>query len=117
VLLGAAGPSSVLIDSGTETKLVNTDTLATTSLNGHVRPVSGSPDGRYIAAYDAASNTCELFTSATDTAPLACPGPPFSFIWSRDSAWVAINTLFGATVVHVADQVTIDIASVYVVSW
>jgi hypothetical protein len=117
VLLGPSGPSGVLIDNGVETKLVNTDSLATTSLKGHPRPVSGSPDGRYMAGYDATSNTCELFTSETDSVPLDCPGPPFSFLWSPDSAWLAINTLFGAKVVHISDQITIDAASNNVVSW
>ncbi|MHB8510387.1 MAG: hypothetical protein ACYDGR_17360, partial [Candidatus Dormibacteria bacterium] len=121
LVLGSLGPSSLLYSTTTGVFKVD----AASSIAGpparltatRLLAGAGSPDGKYLAGVDQAGTATVLRIADQVIVPVSPPGPPLQFLWSPDSAWVALQTQFGGLVLRVGDGRTIDLGSLNVVSW
>jgi hypothetical protein len=117
IVLGALGPTGVVLGTATATSLLDLASGQVTKLIDHrAETAVGSPDGRWLAVVDAGGANLVSRADGHTTA-LPRPGPVVGLAWSADSAWLAVQTPFGGAAVHADDGRVLDLGSVNVVSW
>jgi hypothetical protein len=81
------------------------------------RLLSGSPDGNWVALIDAQGIPEIVSLRDGQSMRLPTPGPSLGAIWERHSQWVAVQSLYGGSVMRVADGKVVETGPLNVVSW
>jgi hypothetical protein len=114
--LSAVGLHGMALEEPGHTALLDASSGALTPLDNHYDLVSGSPDGSWLTVVHGSTVTIRHPGGGPPITP-APPGPLISALWSPDSAWLALNSTFGALLLHPADGRAVDLGTLEVASW
>jgi hypothetical protein len=119
VVLGPLGRNRILISDATGSYALNVDDQTSFPIGTDRRLflAAGSPDGGYIVSADPTGEAQLMRVSDQHVTTLPRPGPLTGFAWSRDSKWLAINSLYGGSVYNVDGGKVTDLGPFDIVSW
>ncbi len=106
---GALGPHGEIVTTSAGPALLDLDSGRLTHLADTSQAVAGSPDGRYLVIMDVTKGWQLKHLSDGRVTPLAVAGPPVSTSWSRDGAWLSVESLYGGEVIHLSDSRVTDL--------
>ena len=119
--LSPLGTHQELVATATGVMVMDLDsgTISALNLGGQqvLRAPSGSPDGTRVAFLDANGSARILEVATGKLQPLTPSALPTGFAWSHDSAWVAVQAVYGGVELNVASGRLVDSGSLVVVSW
>ena len=119
--MGSLGAHEELVSTATGIQLLDIDTGALRPLSVPpqlvLRGPSGAPDGSRVAFLDQSGAAQVLEFQTGRVTALHAPALATGFAWSRDSQWVAVQTVYGGSAFHVADGRVVEGRSLVVVSW
>jgi hypothetical protein len=117
-VLGAIGPESILVSDVSGTEMIDVAKQTSAQVGGRrLFIASGSPDGKWIASSDLSGVPQLIKVADSSTTTLPRSGPVTGFIWSEDSANIAVQALFGGQVWNVAAAKPTDLGPFVVASW
>ena len=119
--LGPLGAHQELVSTATGVKLMDLDSGQLHPLNVPpqlvLRAPTGSPDGAHVAYLDQSGSGQVLDVQTGKSQALPAPALATGFAWSRDSQWVAVQTVYGGAALHLSDGQVMNSGSLVVVSW
>ncbi|MDQ6748643.1 MAG: hypothetical protein M3010_11145, partial [Candidatus Dormibacteraeota bacterium] len=118
--LSALGSRQVLLSTATGLQVL--DIVAGThqpigSASQLLRGATGSPDGARVAYLDDAGAGQVLDLKGLKAQHLPAPALTTGFAWSRDAAWIGVQTVYGGAALRLSDDMIVASGSQVVVSW